>query len=615
MDTLASRRKVLQMVFYIIATVFVLRLLFIQVLNKNYKQLANNNVLRKVTLYPSRGLIYDRNGKLILFNQAEYDLLVVPGQIKKFDTLNLCNTLGLEISNFKKELFKAYKYSRFKPTVIVKGIQSELYAQLQEDLFLYPGFYAQVRMVRTYPIAAAAHVLGYISEVTLKQIDKSDGYYQQGDYIGTGGLEQYYEKILRGKKGVKYVLVDVHNREQGAFNEGQMDTLAIPGINLHSTLDIDLQQYGEKLMQGKVGSVVAIDPSTGEVLAMISSPTYDPRLITGRERGKIFSKLYADSLKPLFVRPLKASYPPGSIYKPLLGLIGLQEQAILPSSTYSCAGAYSVGSSRVGCHHSGFVNNIIEAIQHSCNAYFCMSFRKMVDNNKYKTVAQGLDSWKSYLSSFGIGVRMKTDLPGVGYGFIPGSDYYNEIYGVGHWNSLTIVSLGIGQGEIGLTPLQMANEMTAIANHGWFYTPHLVKKVDDDTSTVLKIFKEKNIIPIEKKWFDVTVEAMKEVVEAGTGQIAQIPGLTMGGKTGTAQNPHGKDHSLFICFSPVVDPKIAIAVIVENAGFGASYGAPIASLMIEKYLNDTISTPRKYLEQRMFEADLIHNKFQQTPVH
>lgn len=384
---------------------------------------------------------------------------------------------------------------------------------------------------------------------------------------------------------------------------------------MYTTLDINLQLYGEKLMQGKVGSVVAIEPSTGEVLAMISSPSYDPRLLTGRNRGKNFSKLYADSLKPLFVRPLKASYPPGSIYKPLLGLIGLQDEAIVPSTTYSCPGAYYVGSLRVGCHHSGFVNNIIEAIQHSCNAYFCMTFRRVVDNNKYKTVAQGLDSWKSYLSSFGIGVKMETDLPGVGYGFIPGSDYYNKIYGNGRWNSVTIISLGIGQGEIGFTPLQMANEMATISNHGFFYTPHLVKKIDDDTSTVLKKFKEKKIIPIEKQWFDITVEAMKEVVEAGTGRIAQIPGVTMGGKTGTAQNPHGNDHSLFICFAPVENPKIAIAVIVENAGFGATYGAPIASLMIEKYLNDSISTPRKYLEQRMFDADLIHHHFQPTPEH
>ncbi len=613
MDTLASRRRVVQMVFIIIAVIFILRLLFIQVLNKDYQQLANNNVLRKVTLYPSRGLIYDRNGKLILFNQAEYDLLVIPGQLKKFDTLNLCQILGIETVSFKKDLLKAYTYSRFKPTVIVKGIQPELYAQLQEDMFLYPGFYTQVRTVRTYPFPAAAHVLGYISEVTPKQIEKSEGYYQQGDYIGTGGLEQYYEKVLRGRKGVKYVLVDVHNREQGSFNDGQLDTLPIAGTNMYTSIDIDLQQYGERLMQGKVGSVVAIEPSTGEVLAMISSPSYDPRLLTGRDRGKNFSKLYADSLKPLFNRPLKASYPPGSIYKPLLGLIGMQEESIFSNTTYSCPGAYYVGSLRVGCHHSGFVSDIIEAVQHSCNAYFCMTFRKTVDLNKYKTVAQGLDAWKSYLASFGIGVKMETDLPGVGYGFIPGSDYYNKIYGQGRWNSVTIVSLGIGQGEIGFTPLQMANTMTTIANHGWFYTPHLVKKVDDDTSSVLKKFQQKKIVPIDKRWFDITVEAMKEVVEAGTGRIAQIPGTTMGGKTGTSQNPHGKDHSLFICFSPVENPKIAIAVIVENSGYGATYGAPIASLMIEKYLNDTISTNRKYLEQRMFDADLIHNKFQPTP--
>lgn len=610
MDLLANRKRIVQIVFSTIAVIFILRLLYIQVINKNYRQLANNNVLRKVTLYPARGLVYDRNGKLILYNQAEYDLLMIPGQVKAFDTAHLCQILSISDSVLKKDMKDATTYSRYKPSVIAREIQPELYAQLQEDMFMFPGFYTQVRTVRTYPYPAAAHVLGYISEVTDTQIKRSNYYYRQGDYIGTGGLEQYYEKQLRGKKGVRFALVDVHNREQGEFNNGEFDTLAIPGENIYSTLDINLQQYGEKLMQGKIGSVVAIEPKTGEVLTMVSSPSYDPRLLTGRDRGKNFRALSTDTiLHPLYMRALTAKYPPGSIYKPLLGLIGLQDRAIQENTTYSCPGAYYVGSLRVGCHHSGFVNNIIEAVQHSCNAYFCMTFRRVVDNNKYKSIAQGLDSWKSYLSKFGIGVRIDIDLPNVGRGNIPGSDYYNRMYGKGRWNSVTIISDGIGQGEILFTPLQMANEMAIIANRGWYYTPHVARKIEGDTSNVLKKFSEKHVIPIDKKWFDVTVDAMKEVVEGGTGRIAQIPGINVGGKTGTAQNPHGKDHSLFICFAPVEDPKIVVAVIVENAGFGATYGAPIASLMIEKYLNDSISAPRKYLEQRMFDADLIHGKY------
>ena len=601
MDLLAGRKLVLQWVFAFVLFVFVVRLFYMQVWDASNSQKAKNISIRELTVYPSRGLIYDRNGKLILYNKAEYDIMVIPREVKAMDTMGFCNLTGIDLETFRSNLKLARKYSPVLASVFLKSFSPEQYAALQEEMYLFPGFYGQLRTVRGYNYEAAGHVLGYISEATPEQI-KKDAYYRNGDYTGIGGLEQQYEKFLRGKKGVRNVLVDNRGREIGQFEHGDYDSAAVAGQNIISTLDIDLQMYGEKLMQGKTGSVVAIEPSSGEILSMISSPAYNPNLLSGRDRGKNYKVLQDDPLKPLFFRPIKASYPPGSIYKPLLALIGLQEGMIDPDASYNCPGAYFVGKLRVGCHHKGFLNNMKEAIQHSCNAYFCNYFRKVIDNNKYKTVAQGLDSWKSYLSSFSIGVKTGVDLPHEGYGYIPDSKYYNKIY-KGSWNSVTVVSLGIGQGETGFTPLQMANEAAAICNRGWYYTPHLVRKIEGDTSE-LKKFQQKNIIPIEKKYFDLVVDGMRDVVEGGTGRIAQIPGQTVGGKTGTAQNPHGKDHSLFIAFAPIDNPKIAIAVIVENAGFGATYAAPIASLMMEKYLNDTIASSRLYLEESMFNANL-----------
>ncbi|MBK6485068.1 MAG: penicillin-binding protein 2 [Chitinophagales bacterium] len=603
-DLFQQRRYTLQYAMIVVVFIFIARLFYLQVINKDYKQLANANVLRQVTVFPARGLVFDRNGKLIIDNQKEYDLWVIPGQVKELDTLGFCDLLGITDTIFRETLRKASAYSRYKPSLFVKGISVEKFATVQEELYLFPGFYGQVRTVRAYPYHSAAHTLGYISEVTPKQIAQSNGYYKQGDYIGTGGIEQSYEKALRGVKGTRFVLVDVHNREQGSFNQGKFDTAAIPGKNMISSIDIELQQYGEQLMNGKVGSVVAIEPRTGEVLAMVSSPSYDPALLTGQERGKNFRKLLMDSLTPLFVRPIKAAYPPGSTYKPTLALIALEEGAIREFTTYPCPGAYYVGSLRVGCHHSGFVPGVSNAIQHSCNSYFCNYFRRVIDHDSTLTVAQGLDKWKAMLATFGIGVKTGIDLPNEGYGFVPGSAYYDKLYGKDRWNSVGVVSLGIGQGELGQTPLQMANVIAAIANRGYWYTPHLVKKVIDDDSTLQRFF-VKNQVPVDQVYFDMVIKGMERVVESGTGTVAQIPGVSIAGKTGTAENPHGKDHSLFVCYAPVEDPKIAIAVIVENAGFGSTYGAPIASLMMELYLNDTISTSRKYLEERMFNTNLI----------
>lgn len=606
MDLFQSRRWVIQGAFIIVIVIYLLRLFYMQVIDENYKQLANSNSLRRVTVYPARGLVYDRNQKLILYNKAEYDLMVIPLQVSAFDTLELARLLGIEPEQVKKTLIKAHKTSPYKPFLFQKGIQAEQYQTLRESLFQFPGFYSQVRTVRSYPYLAAAHVLGYIGEVSPKQLEKLGNEYRQGDYIGITGIEESYEKILKGRNGVKYMLVDVNNREQGSFAEGRYDTIALPGLNLISSIDIELQQYGEKLMQNKIGSIVAIEPSTGEVLAMVSSPSYDPSLLSGKDRGKNFKNLYADPNKPLFNRAIKAPYPPGSTFKPLMAAIGMQEKVIEPwAPFYMCHGGINIGSLHIGCHPHAGITNVCVAIAVSCNGYFAHYFREVVDNRKkYNNIAEGLDAWNAYLKKFGLGVKTGIDLPNEGYGFAPDSKYYTKRYKTSDWRSSMIVSIGFGQGELSATPLQIANMMCAFANRGYWYTPHLVKKIQNDKNTLKELIK-RHETGIDTAVCNIVIKGMEDVVEAGTARIAKIPGISICGKTGTAQNPHGKDHSLFACFAPKENPKIALAVIVENSGFGATWAAPIASLMIEKYINDTIATNRKYLEQRMFDGNLI----------
>jgi len=589
----------------IIAAIYILRLFYIQVVDAKYTQLANNNVLRRMMVYPARGLIYDRNGKLILYNEPEYDLMVVPGQVKHMDTAAFCKQLGIDSTYFVQTFKNAYTYSRFKPSVFLKGLSAEMYGALEENLFMYPGFYAEVRTVRGYPYPCAAHVLGYISEVTPKQVEDSKNYYHEGDYIGTSGLEESYEDELRGKRGVRYVLVDVHNREQGSFNNGLYDTVAVAGKKIESTINIDLQEYGEKLMTGKVGSIVAIEPSSGEVLALVSNPTYDPNLLTGKDRGKNYMMLLNDKNKPLFNRALMAPYPPGSTFKPLQALIGLNEKVTNPNEGYSCSGAFVVGNLRVGCDVHPYLNNIKDAIKYSCNSYFCNNFRKILDNPKYSTRAEALAAWDNYVHQFNIGKRTGIDLPNEVSGNTPTPDYYNKIYGTGSWNALTIIFLGIGQGEMEITPIQLCNYVSCVANKGYYYTPHLVRKIDGDSS-VTQRFHIKHVPTIDTSLYAIVIDGMEDVVQGGTGALANIPDITVCGKTGTAQNPHGKSHSLFICFAPKDHPKIAVSVVVENAGWGARFGAPIASLIIEKYLKGQITEDnRKQLEQTMIDTHVI----------
>ena len=604
MDLYQQRKSVMRWIVICLGLILVSRLFYIQVVDAKYKQLANQNVLRRITIFPPRGLIYDRHGKLIIDNQPEYDLLVIPGQTKKIDTIALCNLLGIDLSFYKTAMNRARDYSRYKPSVFLHGISPAVFANFQENLYRFPGFFYQVRTVRTYPDSAAAHMLGYISEVNPDQIKSSGGYYNSGDYIGTTGLEQSYEKYLRGEKGVRFVLVYVNNQEKGSYDNGSTDTVAIPGHNLHLSLDIELQKLGELLMQNKIGSIVAIDPSTGEILCMVSKPGFNPQLLTGSTRSKQIAALNLDPRKPLFNRATMAPYPPGSTFKPLMALIGLNEGTLQVEGAYPCHGGYVMGPLHVGCHNHGQLGNIMQAISHSCNGYFCWAFRKTIDQKKYGGVRNGLQMWVDYLHAFGLGRKIGIDIPSEGSGIVPGPKYYGKVYGEHGWNSLTIVSDGIGQGELGVTPLQMANMMACFANRGFWYAPHFVHAIEGVDSAMKKYF-VKNIVNVTKENFEIVIEGMADVVEEGTGTIAKIPGITICGKTGTAQNPHGKDHSLFAAFAPRDSAKIAIAVVVENGTWGATYGAPIASLMIEQYLTGKIAENRKALLEQMENAVVL----------
>jgi penicillin-binding protein 2 len=464
-------------------------------------------------------------------------------------------------------------------------------------MFLYPGFYVQPRTLRKYSKPVAAHILGYVSEVD-DNITRKDPYYKPGDYIGKSGIEEAYEKEIRGKRGVKIFLVDVYSRIKGSFAEGKKDTIAVQGANITSSIDLDLQEYGELLMKNKRGSIVAIEPTTGEVLTLISAPDYDPALLVGRVRSENFAKLQSDSIQqPLFNRALMASYPPGSTFKPINGLIGLQEGVITPETRFACNRGYLF----VACHVHPSPLNIVGAIGNSCNAYFCQAYRKVLENPAYNTIADAYEKWREYLNEFGFGNKLGTDFVNELKGFIPTTEYFDKYYGKNRWKALTVISMAIGQGEVGTTPLQMANMTAAIANRGYFYTPHIVKSVGEG-HIIDERFTTKHQIDIDPANFEEIVQGMEEAVNSGTAASVKLKDIIICGKTGTAQNPHGANHSVFIAFAPKDNPKIAIAVYVENAGFGATYAAPVASLMIEKYLKGEISN--KALEQRILDLNL-----------
>jgi penicillin-binding protein 2 len=609
-NTYSHRKYVIYIILGITGAVFIFRLLYIQVINDKYKLSASNNVLRYVTDYPARGLIYDRNGKLLVYNEATYDLMVIPRNIKNIDTTELCNLIDISKKIFIKKIKKICKYSMYKPSVFEKQISKESSGYLQEKLYKFHGFYVQTRALRKYPLPVAAHTLGYISEVNQNIIEK-DKYYKSGDYIGKSGIEKTYEKILRGQKGVKIKLVDVFNREKGSFQDGKYDTASIAGKNLYISIDAELQAYGELLMKNKKGSIVAIEPSTGEILALVSSPSYNPNLLVGRIRSKNYENLAHDKLKPLFNRALMAQYPPGSTFKPVEALVGQQMGVLSPETKYECHGGFHAGSITVHCHNHRSPLDLKEAIQYSCNTYFCKVFKAIINNSNFKTTQNAFNIWRKNILSFGLGKKFNNDLAYELSGNIPTAKYYDKYYGKNRWSYLTIISLSIGQGEIELTPLQLANVSAIIANRGYYYTPHILKDIGNKYN-INKKYKEKHFTSIDTKYFDIVVEGMYLVVEAGTGRWIKMDSLSICGKTGTAQNPHGKDHSVFMAFAPKDNPKIALAVFVENGGYGSTIAAPITSLMIEKYISGKISKRSKYRELNMLNMSLQKIYDQQT---
>ncbi len=600
MDKFSKRSYIIIGIYALVGIAFIAALFRLQMLDPTYKVYATNNVLREVTQYPARGLIYDRNGKLLVHNKPSYDLMITPREVGIFDTLYLCNLLEITKEDLEDRIKKARKYSTYKPSIIVKQIAPETYAVLQEKIYRFNGFHTQNRTLREYNYPVAAHVLGYVGEVNSADLER-EKYYTLGDYIGISGIEKTYEEWLRGIKGKKKFLVDVHNRIQGSFLEGEEDLPAKVGNNLISSIDIDLQLYAEELLQNKKGSVVAIEPSTGEILAIASAPGYHPNLLVGRQRGANYGKLLADTLKPLFNRALMSEYPPGSTFKVVNALIALEEQSITTSTRFSCAGK---GSTPIRCTHSHKTPlDVVDAIKESCNPFLWNTYRSIIA--KYPTTAEGYRVWREHVQKFGMGRKLEMDVPVESRGSLPDDTYYDRIYGKGRWRPLTIRSMAIGQGELGVTPVQLANYTAAIANRGFYYSPHVVKGIEG--SEIDKKFREKNHVGISEEHFEPIIRGMQMSVElSASGSLIKIPNVTMCGKTGTVQNNHGSDHSVFMAFAPKDDPKIAISVYIENGVWGARYAAPIASLLVEKYLTGTVSSSRSWVEARMINANLLN---------
>ena len=582
------------------------KLFYIQIINDEYKKDASNNSMVYADIYPPRGVIFDRNGEILVGNSVCYDILVTPRDVSEFDTLALAEALDTT-ADFLRERMAYYRKYRsrigYRTVTLLKQVSPEIYMKFAEKQYLFPGFRSQMRSIRAYPFNAGGNLLGYISEVNADDISR-DPEYEAGDYIGRTGLESAMEKELRGEKGYHILLRDSRNRLQSAYLDGREDKPAVPGNNIVSTIDAHLQQYGQQLMEGKVGSVVAIEPSTGEILAMVSSPGIDVDVLA--RIGSCYDSLSRDPRKPMFNRTVMASYPPGSVFKLINGLIGLQEGVLKPSDRYPCnSGYYYSRTRKLGCHAHSSPLDFESAIATSCNGYFCYVLKNILENGRYGSTEEAFDAWREYVLSFGFGEKLGSGIPAELGGNIPTSGYYDKLYGRGRWRFQTVVSLSIGQGEIGATPLQIANLAAIMANRGYWYIPHLVK--DSENVSIDPKYKERHYTLVDTAYFATAVEGMYKAVNGGgsaggTAFAAAVPGLDVCGKTGTAQNPHGEDNSVFICFAPKDDPKIAVAAYVENAGFGATWALPVASLMLEKYLNGEICPQRKYLEQRMLET-------------
>ena len=582
---LEKRKLVIGGFIVAIVIIYIVRLVQLQVLDTTYKAHADNNAFMEKVIYPSRGLIYDRNDSLVVFNTPEYDLMMIPKDVLPFDTIDFCNTLQISRQEFNRrwqEMRKGRNYSAFTQQVFMNHLSPEDYGRLQEKLYRFPGFFVVQRILRQYNYHVAANVLGDIREVNARDI-KGDDYYRPGDYTGDLGIEKSYETWLRGIKGKEILIRDATGKIKGRYNDGADDVDPVAGNNLKLSIDIGLQAYGEMIMQGKVGAIVCIEPKTGEILALVSSPTYDPSLLMGKERGKNYRDLVNNRLKPLYDRSIMAAYPPGSTFKPTQGLIFLDEGIITTSSVFPCHRGYVNAGLRVGCHGHSSPIPLKPALQTSCNAYFCWGFKYMMDKrSKYGSTGKAFEVWKNHMVSMGYGYKLGIDMPGESRGFIPNTAFYDKIYGEGKWVGQTIISDAIGQGEILATPLQIANLSATIANRGYYITPHVVKHIEG--VGILKKNLERHDTDIDKRYYADIVEGMRMAVLGGTCTGANIPGLDVCGKTGTAQNPHGRDHSVFMGFAPMNDPKIAVCVYVENAGFGATYGVPIGALMIQRYL-------------------------------
>lgn len=602
-STYSNRRYIINIGILLIGIIFVFRLFYLQIIDDSYKRSAQSNALRPITEFPARGLVYDRNGKILVYNEATYDLMVVPQRVIDVDTSNLCDLLGITNEEYETQLKKAQKYSMYAPSIFERDISVETYGYIQEKLYKFPGFYVQPRTVRKYPLAIAAHLLGYIGEVSPEMIEK-DSYYKPGDYVGISGIEKSYEKELRGVKGVKIIMVDAFNQEKGSFQNGLYDTVSKAGEDLYCTLDADLQAYGEELMANKRGSIVAIEPSTGEILALVSSPSYDPNLLAGRERSKNYMKLLSDvKEKPLFNRALMAQYPPGSTFKILNALIGQQLGVITDNTRFPCSLGFHMGSVNVKCHAHPAPCDLASSVQYSCNSYYSYTFKAIIDKSGFKSTREAFLNWRTMAMGFGFGKKFNDDLWSEQSGNLPTPETYDKLHGYNKWKALSIISIGIGQGEVLATPLQMANFTAILANKGYYYVPHIVSGVGAN-KTLDKKYTTKLFAGVDEKYYDIILKGMQQVIEAGTGTGAKIEGVELAGKTGTAQNPHGEDHSIFVLIAPLDNPKIVISVVVENGGWGATWAVPIASLMVEKYLNGEVL--RTDLEKQMKEGKVVY---------
>lgn len=586
----SNRRYVIGAIAVGIIVVYLIRLFTLQLLSDDYRKSADSNAFRRDVLYPSRGLILDRNDSLLVYNEPSYNILVTMNDQVGIDTVDFCESVGISRKEYeaKCEQIKSQKgYSRFKPQLFMTQIPQEKFLLIREKLFRFRGFEVEKRTQRRYATGLAAHILGDVGEVSEKDIEEAeDGYYKSGDYIGKLGVERSYEKQLRGEKGLRILLRDVRGRVMGHYRDGEYDKAPVPGKNLTLSIDMKLQALAERLLEGKLGAIVAIEPSTGEILCMASGPTYDPRTMIGRERGEVHKQLTQDPMKPLLNRAIMGMYPPGSTFKITQALTGLQEGIITPETSFPCARGFNYKGLHLGCHGHGSPIPLVPAIGTSCNAYFCWTLNNMLSNRKkYHSQDEAMTKWKDYMVSMGYGYRLGVDLPGEKRGMIPNADYYNDH--LKRWGPLSVISISIGQGEVTATPLQICNLAATVANRGYYIVPHVVHSIQDGALDT--IYTQKHYTMVERKWYEVAAAGMRRAVTGGTCHGAAIPGYDVCGKTGTAQN-RGHDHSAFMGFAPMEEPRIAVAVYIENGGFGATFGVPIGRLIMEQYLNGHLSS-------------------------